>query len=123
MRSAPCSTRCVPPFALASISWYIPVGVAFAVGLLLFGIGTAILRSVREEEQGVYVTWPRLVDDALANADRGLRLDMIERLSLIGSNWSRDVLARAKAEERDPAILSAIESALAVMASCESTSP
>jgi hypothetical protein len=38
---------------------------------------------------------------------------MVERLAIVGSDWSRGVLERAQAEETDPQVRSAIELALA----------
>jgi hypothetical protein len=71
------------------------------VGLLLFGIGTAMLRTLREERKALsaHVTWPQLIDESLVDADMQLRVDMIERLSIIDTEWSRGILERARAEE------------------------
>lgn len=86
---------------MPSTSWIV-VAVIFAVGLLLFGIGSAMLRTLREEQKPSHrVTWPQLVDDSLANADAQLRLDMIQRLSIIDTEWSRGILKRAQAEDPD----------------------
>lgn len=72
-----------------------------------------MLRTLREEKPApVRVTWPQLVDESLANADAELRLDMIERLSIIDTQWSRGVLERARAEDPDDAVRSAVELAL-----------
>lgn len=71
------------------------------MGLLLFGIGTAMLRTFREERkpEPPPLTWPRLVDESLAGADAQLRADMIERLCIVDTPWSRGILERARAEE------------------------
>lgn len=101
---------------MSEISWYIAIGLAFVVGLLLFGIGSSMLRSAKHEAAApakpFTPQWPTLIDDALSEADKPLRLDMIERLSIVRSDWSRDILARARAQERDPDVLSAIDIAL-----------
>lgn len=98
---------------MPSTSWIL-FAVIFAVGLLLFGIGTAILRTLHEEHPAApSVQWPQLVDESLAGADAQLRLDMVERLSIIDTQWSRGVLERARAEDPDEAVRSAIELALA----------
>jgi hypothetical protein len=92
---------------------WIAIIVVFAVGLLLLAISSAMMRSLREERlTPPALTWPKLVDDTLADADVALRLDMIERLSIVNSDWSRSVLERAKTEEPDPQVRSAIETAL-----------
>jgi hypothetical protein len=85
---------------LPSSSWIV-FAVIFAVGLMLFGIGTAMLRTLREERKSAPapVTWPQLIDESLVDADARLRADMIERLSIVDTEWSRGVLERARAEE------------------------
>jgi hypothetical protein len=108
---------------LPSTSLEVLLGVLIAAGLLLFGIGTAMLRSTREAPQSggqpapqiaqvQQPKWPCLVDETLTQTDAPLRIDMIERLALLGNTWSRDVLQQAEAEERDPAVRRAIETAL-----------
>jgi hypothetical protein len=98
---------------VASTAWIV-IAVVFVVGLLLLGISSAMLRSVREESGAQpRASWPRLVDESLNGADAQLRLDMVERLAIVGSDWSRGVLERAQAEETDPQVRSAIELALA----------
>jgi len=105
--------HCAQRLTLPSINWDIAIGVGFAVGLLLFGIGTSILRSLREEAAAhALLSWPALVDESLANANVQLRRDMIERLAIVNTDWSRQILERARTEERDPKILVAIETAL-----------
>lgn len=99
---------------MSSVSWDIAVGVAFAVGVLLFGISSAMLRSTRPAAQPPVSpppppAWPQLVDPDLRDAPDELRLDMIARLSWVNNAWSREILERARAEERDPAILAAID--------------
>lgn len=88
--------------------------VLVVVGVLLLAISSAILRSVREEEarEKASPAWPQLVDESLADADAQLRLDVVERLSIVDSEWSRAILERAKSEEADPQVRSAIELAL-----------
>jgi hypothetical protein len=100
---------------LSQLSWEIAIGVAFVVGLLLFGIGSAMLRSAQQERtKPAPPKWTTLIDETLKDPDKDLRLDMIERLSIVQTDWSRDVLSRARAQERDPDLLSAIDSALRV---------
>lgn len=112
MRSARCWTRCDQRPTLPSTNWII-FGVIFAVGLLLFGIGSAMLRSLREERPApAQPSWPQLIDESLAQAGTQLRLDMVERLSIIDTDWSRSVLERARAEDPDEAVRAAVELAL-----------
>lgn len=100
---------------MLSTTWIV-IAVAFVVGLLLLAISSAMMRSVREETAPAHssLAWPQLVDDSLGSADVQLRLDMVERLSIVNSAWSRDVLERARLEEADPRVRSAIELALEV---------
>lgn len=97
---------------LSSISWDIAIGLAFVVGLLLFGISSSILRSERQTPPSTEPGWPKLVDESLAQSDKQLRLDMIERLGIVGTGWSQNILEQARHEERDPEVLSAIERVL-----------
>jgi hypothetical protein len=91
----------------------IAIVVAFVVGLLLYGIGTSMLRSLRVQNgDRKTVTWPRLVDESLTNANRNLRLDLVERLSIIGQPWCADILRQALEEESDGSIKAAITNAL-----------
>lgn len=109
---------------MSSLSWDIAVGVAFAVGVLLFGISAAMLRSARKASEPAApapLQWPLLVDDELRDADATLRADLVARLAVVDSAWSRDVLQRAREEERDPQVAAAIAGALT--ASCESIEP
>jgi len=108
MRSARCSTRCARLPELPSTSFDIAVAVAFAVGLLLFGISTAMLR----KPAAAYPKWPQLIDESLVAADRQLRLDIIERLSIVAQPWCEDVLRQAIEQEDDAAVKSAAASAL-----------
>lgn len=108
MRSARCSTRYARLPELPSTSFDIAVAVAFAVGLLLFGISTAMLR----KPAASVPTWPRLIDDSLIAADRQLRLDIIERLSIVAQPWCEDVLRQAVEQEDDAVVKSAAVSAL-----------
>lgn len=97
---------------MVSTTWIV-IAVAFVVGLLLLGISSAMLRSVREETPAEpAISWPRLIDDSLSGAGVQLRLDMIERLSIVNSEWSRGILQRAQVEETDPSVRGAIDLAL-----------
>jgi hypothetical protein len=105
---------------LLSNSPFVAIAILFVAGLLLFGVGTALSKRpvpaaagppapVTREE----ITWPALVDDSLHDSNQTMRLEMIERLALVDTPWSREILERARAQERDPSALEAIERALA----------
>lgn len=104
MRSARCSTLCARLPELPSTSFDIAVAVAFAVGLLLFGISTAMLRKPAVANP----SWPQLIDESLVSADRQLRLDIIERLSIVAQPWCEDVLRQAIEQEDDAVVKNAI---------------
>jgi hypothetical protein len=105
--------RCAPRPTLSSISWDIVIALGFALGLTLFGVSTAMLRKYPREAVPAGLTWPRLIDDSLRKPDRALRMDMIERLSMVRTDWSRDILRQAKEQERDAEVIAAVEAALA----------
>jgi hypothetical protein len=112
-RSARCSTRYAPRRKL-STNVDIAILVAFVVGLLLYGIGTSMLRSLRVhngDRKGV--TWPQLVDESLTSANSDLRLDLVERLGIIGQPWCDDILRQAVQQESDSKVREAILRALA----------
>lgn len=117
MRLARCSTRCAPQLTLPA-SWDIAIAVAFVVGLLLYGIGTSMLRSTREPtpvivtDQPSLVTWPCLVDESLSDAGPDLRLDLVERLSIIGQPWCVEILKQALVQENDASVKDAVGAAL-----------
>ena len=93
---------------------WIWIVIGIVVGLLLLGISSAILRSLREEQAHVPSSahWTQLVDESLTDADAQLRLDIIERLAIVNTPWSRDILERASKQERDANVRTAIETAL-----------
>lgn len=90
--------------------------VGLVVAVLLLAISSAILRSLAKEESApsAPAAWTQLVDESIAHADVQLRLDIVERLAIVDSSWSRDILHRARKQERDRTVLTAIERALEV---------
>ncbi|MGZ3496578.1 MAG: hypothetical protein ACXWNK_02945 [Vulcanimicrobiaceae bacterium] len=117
---------------MLSNSSYLAIAIFFLVGLLLFGIGSALVRSSRQAEEPMIAgpseaqapeapqappaVWTARVDESLTDVDAAARLEMIERLALINTDWSRSILEAARAEERDAALCAAIDRALT--ASC-----
>ena len=99
---------------MAANTFWIWIVIGIVVGLLLLGISSAILRSLREEQTHLPPAehWTQLVDESLGQADVQLRLDIVERLEIVNSPWSREILARASKQERDPGVRAAIENAL-----------
>lgn len=61
------------------------------------------------------LAWTREItgDDEAVEAD--VRIDMLERLAMVGEPWCAALLARAAEEERDETVLDAAERALLVV--------
>lgn len=72
-------------------------------------VSSAMLRSAGREQ----IAWPRLVDEDLGYADAAARLEIVERLDLVGGEWSRGILEQALREEKDIRVRAAIEASLA----------
>ncbi len=105
--------RCARPLTLSPVSWDVAIGLAFVVGLLLLGISASMLRTIRSSDHaGNGAQWPQLVDEELTGAGKSLRLDIVERLSLVDNGWSRGILERARTQERDPDVRAVIDKAL-----------
>jgi hypothetical protein len=91
----------------------IAIAVALVIGLLLYGIGTSMLRSMRTQTgNGKTSAWTQLVDESLKDADPQLRLDIVERLSIIGEPWCTDILRQAFKDENDAGVKAAISASL-----------
>ena len=99
---------------MAATTFWLWIVIGVVVGLLLLGISSAIMRSLREEQEAApsAVQWTQLVDESLLDADTQLRLDIVERLSIVNNDWSRSILERAQAQERDASVRTAIALAL-----------
>lgn len=82
----------------------------FVLGAVAFGAGTYWRH--RLDRAPSPPQWPTLVDETLTDAGVEQRRDMIERLALVGSPWSRSVLERALDDERDESIRALIRSSL-----------
>lgn len=94
--------------------------------MLLFGIGSSLVRSSKVRPDAARETvapapgatsgataWPALVDESLTNLNLAERREMIERLTLVGNDWSREILRAATAEETDAGLRAALERAFA----------
>lgn len=116
-------------------------GLLFAFGVALFVVGGFIVRRepaiVRPAPEGAEgesprtkvfealgafesgsLTWTRAFgDDERGSLDVSTRVDMIERLAMIGEPWCVDTLRIALAEERNTDVHTAAENALIVIKS------
>jgi len=110
MRSARCSTRCARRVPLQSISFSAFLTFVLIAGVVLLGISTLMFRSI--DRKNAPPKWPTLIDEEFSGADTDQRRDLIERLVLVPSVWSRETLSAALSEERDPELRSLIERSL-----------
>jgi len=96
---------------LSSSSPYIAFGIVFLAGAGIFAAGTLMLRSA-ERGPSLGITWTRAVigDDKVLDA--AARVEIVERLGLIGQTWCADALEEALGEERDARVRKAVERAL-----------
>jgi hypothetical protein len=95
---------------------YAAIALVFVLGAVLYRLGSQRVRVERTQRESraasAGVTWPRLVDEELSRVDAGVRLDMVERLGIVNTEWSREILKRALTEETDERITHAIRAAL-----------
>jgi hypothetical protein len=97
---------------------------AFLVGAVLFAFGTVLVRRsevrVPAAESGIAdrqaVPWTAELAGTNEALSRELRVDMVERLAMIGEPWCRDVLERACTHDPDAMVRDAAENAIIVIA-------
>jgi hypothetical protein len=101
------------------------LAVVFAIGALLFLLGTAIVRRERRAVEVADVPADPMLALPPWTADlagtneviaRELRVDMIERLAMIGEPWCVELLERARTQDPDTSVRDAAENALIVVA-------
>ncbi len=111
--------RCAALRTLASNSPALALFAIFALGAVLFVAGSLISRRQHKRAAAVptAVTWTHALVAGDETPTPELRLDMIERLALVGAPWSVDALNAAMSEERDPLLRDAAERALLVISS------
>lgn len=112
-------------------SSYVTIGIVFAVAAVLFVIGGWLVAGARDryprswEPAGgapdAHAREPSMAwTQAFAAPDdrpgRDERLEMIERLAMLGAPWCADALRAARKEETDPQVLVAIDAALKTLA-------
>ncbi|MHB8140668.1 MAG: hypothetical protein ACYDHD_05355 [Vulcanimicrobiaceae bacterium] len=79
------------------------LAVVFVVGALLYGIGLALSRVPGPPPS---VGWTSLITGDDRQYDRAARLEMLDRLLLIGAPWCVPIARSALTEERDEALRS-----------------
>jgi len=91
----------------------IAIAIVFAIGAVLFGLGSVTRRKqAGAEQRRSPVKWPLLVDDSLTDVDVDQRIEMIGRLAVVRTAWARNVLQQAQREETDARAKEAVEAAL-----------
>ncbi|HVS45547.1 MAG TPA: hypothetical protein VMS32_02670 [Verrucomicrobiae bacterium] len=84
--------------------------VAFAVGAIVFGIGTSLLRGRRSDGQST-LPWMAALGDERAY-EPAERIELIERLAMVGQPWCVELLTRAADEEGNARVRRAAREAL-----------
>lgn len=103
-----CSKHCAVPRTLPSSSntGLLVFLVVFALGAVFFAIGTLLVR----------IQPPHATSEiSELQVDLETRLDMIERLALVGQPWCVEELVSLLRAERDPLVRDAAEAALVVI--------
>lgn|GEM_PF-3102355 len=99
----------------------------FAIGAIFFALGTWLVRRERAEKASLtsedtppaaapaWDEWAREIGGVDEPIDRWTRLDMIERLAIVGEPWCVEMLERAREEDADASIRDAADSAILVI--------
>ena len=96
----------------AGVNASLPTAFALA-GTALMGVAIfSPIRRASREDAVESVDWPALVGVTDATCDARSRIDLIEALGALESVWAAKVLRAAYESEREPAVRSAIASAL-----------
>lgn len=109
MHCRPCSRTCAAPRTLLQSSLGATLAVVFLIGVALFSIGVALPGRIVSPQ----APWPLRLDDSATALDSPAKIELIERLGLVGSPWCEEILRQADSEEGDPTIRRAIAFALA----------
>jgi len=76
--------------------------VAFAIGAIVFAIGTSLSRASRREA-ALLPSWTIAVsgDDPLTPDER---IELLERLTIVDQPWCAELIEAAAQQERDPRV-------------------
>lgn len=111
--------RCVVPRTLPSSSTAaVFFGFLLVLGAIFWIAGGRLARRAGKVAAiaSPPVTWTRAIVDNDERVDAATRLDMIERLAIVGEPWCVTVLNDALAQERDETLRDAADRALLVIA-------
>jgi hypothetical protein len=95
---------------LPSNSVFVALVVAFAVGAVVFGIGTSLLRGRRSDGPSAAPWMAALGDEQAYEPDE--RIELIERLAIVAQPWCVELLTRAADEEGNARVRRAARDAL-----------
>lgn len=71
-----------------------------------------VVRDAFIDEPEIQITWTREVLASSEPVELANRIDMLERLAVLGTAWARQVLTLAREQEHDPRPIAVIASAL-----------
>ncbi|MEO9169820.1 MAG: hypothetical protein ABI282_06415 [Candidatus Baltobacteraceae bacterium] len=95
------------------------LGVVFLAGAALFALGSWFARktpaSVGSPHGSPRATWVERVTESSEPLGIDARMDLIERLAIVGQPWCSEALQAALDEERDPAVRDAAQRALSTV--------
>ena len=86
-------------------------------GVMLFIVGSIFLRDKQTAAaEATIAQWVQSIGyDEEAPVDAAARIEIVERLSLLGEPWCLETLRAAEREEQDPAVSRAISKALSAL--------
>ncbi len=120
MRLRTCSRRCVAQSSLSPTNPALVVFAAvFVLGALFFTLGTILVRAqprtIVHDEPEVLELWIADVVGTPHALDVAARLDILERLAIVGEAWCVAALQRAATEDQDVSLREAADAALTVV--------
>ena len=95
------------------------LGALFIAGAGLVAISFALARLANSPQ----VPWPQRIDDSASELSAHEKIELIERLGLVGAHWCEEILHQAETEEDDPAIRRAIAFALGDCSAAAASEP
>ena len=111
--SPTCWKHCAAPRTLlqsnARLVFTLLLAALFVAGAGLYAIGVAMSRLAFAPQ----VPWPQRLDDSATELTTEEKIELIERLGLVGAPWCEEILKQADTEENDPTVRRAIAFALA----------
>ncbi|MDP9019169.1 MAG: hypothetical protein M3N19_12720 [Candidatus Eremiobacteraeota bacterium] len=94
---------------MQQINWHVALIGLFLLGFALVRISYALPGAI----QAPPVPWPQRIDDSAIDLDQQAKIELIERMGLIGAPWCEEILKQADSEESDSTLRRAIAFALA----------